>query len=96
MSFGEFIFLAGFTQKTAKEDLNIKRDRKIISWLLHRNVLEDTKGYHIETGHETLPSGANWPHPQATRPTTVGNIHKLLKSSSTTSYDASPPYLKSA
>jgi hypothetical protein len=42
MSFGEFMFLAGFTQKTAKEDLNIKRDRGIISCLLRRNVLEDT------------------------------------------------------
>jgi hypothetical protein len=42
MSFGEFMFLAGFTQKTTKEDLNIKRDHGIISWLLRRNVLEDT------------------------------------------------------
>jgi hypothetical protein len=42
MSFGEFMFFAGFTQKTAKEDLNIKRDRGIISWLLRVNVLEDT------------------------------------------------------
>jgi hypothetical protein len=42
MSFGEFMFLAGFTQKTAKENLNIKRDHEIISWLLCRNVLEDT------------------------------------------------------
>jgi hypothetical protein len=96
MSFGEFLFLAGFTQKTAKEDLNIKRDRRIISWLLHRNVLEDTKGYHTETGHETLPGGANRPHLQAARPTMVGNTHELLKSSSIASYDASPPYLKSA
>ena len=30
MSFSEFMFLAGFTQKTAKEDLNIKRDHGII------------------------------------------------------------------
>jgi hypothetical protein len=42
MSFGEFMFLVGFIQKTAKEDLNIKRDSGIISWLLCRNVLEDT------------------------------------------------------
>jgi hypothetical protein len=34
MNFGEFMFLAGFTQKIVKEDLNIKRDRGIISWLV--------------------------------------------------------------
>jgi hypothetical protein len=63
MSFGEFIFLAGFTQKTTKEDLNIKRGRGIILWLLRRNVLEDTKGHHAEAKHEILLGG--WPHPLA-------------------------------
>jgi hypothetical protein len=62
MSFGEFMFLAGFTHKTAKEDLNIKRDRGIISCLLRRYVLEDTRGHHAKAGHETLPSGAGWLH----------------------------------
>jgi hypothetical protein len=85
MSFGEFMFLAGFTQKTTKEDLNIKRDRGIISWLLCRNVLEDTRGHHAEAGHKTLPSGASWPHPKAAWPTTMGNTYKLLESSSTAS-----------
>jgi hypothetical protein len=66
MSFGEFMFLAGFTQKIAKEDLNIKRDRRIILWLLRRNVLKDTRGHHAEVGHKTLPGGAGRPHPQAT------------------------------
>jgi hypothetical protein len=80
MSFNQFMFLAGFAQKTVKEDLNIKRDRGIISWLLRRNVLKDTtsrqgtRSYHV-----------GWPHPQATRPTTVGNAHELLVSSSTAS-----------
>jgi hypothetical protein len=63
MSFSEFMFLPGFTQKTTKEDLNIKRDCRIILWLLHRNVLEDTGGHHFEAGHETLPGGAGRPHP---------------------------------
>jgi hypothetical protein len=85
MSFSEFIFLAGSTQKTAKEDLNIKRDRGIISWLLRKNVLEDTRGHRAEAGHETLPGGASRPHPQAARPATVGNAHELLESSSTAS-----------
>jgi hypothetical protein len=63
MSFGEFMFLAGFTQKTAK-DLNIKRDRGIISWLLRRNVLEDTRGHHAKAGHETLLGGPVQPYPK--------------------------------
>jgi hypothetical protein len=85
MSFGEFMFLAGFTQKTTKEDQNIKRDRGIILWLLCRNVLEDTRGHHAEVGHKTLPSGAGRPHPQAARPAMVGNAHELPESSSTIS-----------
>jgi hypothetical protein len=79
------MFLAGFTQKTAKENLNIKRDHEIISWLLCRNVLEDTRGHHAEAGHETLPGGAGQPHSQAARPTTVGNSHELPESFSTAS-----------
>jgi hypothetical protein len=67
MSFGKFMFLAGFTQKTIKEDLNIKRDRGIISWLLRRNILEDTRGHHAEAGHETLLGGAIRPHPRPPR-----------------------------
>jgi hypothetical protein len=42
MSFGEFVFYAGFTQKTAKHDLNIKRYRGIILWRIHRKVSEDS------------------------------------------------------
>jgi hypothetical protein len=64
MSFGEFMFLAGFTQKITKEDLNIKRDHGIILWLLCRNVLEETRGHHTKAGHETLPGGADRPHPR--------------------------------
>jgi hypothetical protein len=78
MSFGEFMFLAGFTQKTAKEYLNIKRDRGIILWILRRHILEDTRRHHTEAGHETLPGGA-------ARPAMVGNAHELPKSSPTAS-----------
>jgi hypothetical protein len=42
MSFGEFIFSAGFTQKTNKEDLNIKRNCGIILWRIHGKVPEDS------------------------------------------------------
>jgi hypothetical protein len=65
MSFGESIFSAGFIQKIAKEDLNIKRDCVIISSRIHRKVLEDTRGLHTEEGDQTLPGGASRSHPYA-------------------------------
>jgi hypothetical protein len=68
MSFGEFMFSAGFTQKTTKKDLNIKRYRGIILWHIHGNFLEDTRGLHTEIGLETLPGGARRPHPCAAQP----------------------------
>jgi hypothetical protein len=58
ISFGEFIFSAGFTLKTAKEDLNIKRYHGIILWCIHGKVPEDTRGLHTEAGLESLPGGA--------------------------------------
>jgi hypothetical protein len=95
MSFGEFIFCAGFTQKNAKEDLNIKRYRGIIMWHIHGKVRGDTRELHTEAGLESLPGGAGWPHPCAAQPHVVGNYHELLEYSSTTSKDASQPYVKS-
>jgi hypothetical protein len=52
MSFGEFIFFVGFTQKTAKEDPNIKRYHGIFLWRIHGKVLEDTRGLHTKAGLE--------------------------------------------
>jgi hypothetical protein len=57
MSFGEFIFFAGFIQKTTEEDLNIKRDHGIISSRIHRKVLEDTRGLHAEGGDRPYQVG---------------------------------------
>jgi hypothetical protein len=42
MSFGEFIFSAGFTQKTTKEGLNIKRYHRIILRRIYGKVPEDS------------------------------------------------------
>jgi hypothetical protein len=95
MSFGEFIFFAGFTQKTTKEDLNIKRYHGINLWRIHGKVPEDTRGLHTEEGLESLPDGACQPHPCAARSPVVGRHHELLEYSSTTSKDASQPYVKS-
>jgi hypothetical protein len=88
-SFGEFIFSTGFTQKPAKEDLNIKRYRGIILWRIHGKGLEDTRELHTEVGLESLPSGAARPYPYAARPPVVGSHHELLEYSSTASKDAS-------
>jgi hypothetical protein len=93
MSFGEFIFSAGFTQKTTKEDLNIKRYRGIILWRIHRMVLEDIRGLHTEAGLKSLPGGATRPHPCGARPLVVGSHHELLEYSSTAFKDASQPYV---
>jgi hypothetical protein len=82
MSFGEYIFSTGFIQKITKDDLNIKRDRGIISSRIHRKVLEDTRGLHIEGGDQTLLGGAGQPHPCATQPLVVESYHELLEYSS--------------
>jgi hypothetical protein len=95
MSFGEFIFSTGFTQKIAKEDLNIKRYRRIILWHIHGKVPEDTRGLHTEAGLDSLPGGAGRPHLYAARPSVVGRHHELLEYSSTAAKDASQPYVKS-
>jgi hypothetical protein len=95
MSFGEFIFFAGFTQKTTKEDLNIKRYRGTILWRIHGKVLEDTKGLHTKARLESLPGGPGWPHPCAAQPPMVGSHHELLEYSFTAFKDASQPYVKS-
>jgi hypothetical protein len=95
MSFGEFIFFAGFKQKTAKEVLNIKRYHGIILWRIHGKVPEDTRGLHTEVGLESLPHGAGRPHPVPPGPPVVGSHHELLEYSFTTSKDASQPYVKS-
>jgi hypothetical protein len=77
MSFGEFIFSVGFTQKTAKEDLNIKRYREIILWCIHGKVFR---------GHQRTPNRGR---------AMVGSHHELLEYSSTASYGASQPFVKS-
>jgi hypothetical protein len=68
MSFSEFIFSAGFTQKTGKEDLNIKRYHMITLWRIHGKVPEDTRGVHTQAGLESLLGGAGQPHPCVAQP----------------------------
>jgi hypothetical protein len=43
MSFGESVFLAGFIQKTIKEDTFVKENYRIPSCKQHGKILEDSK-----------------------------------------------------
>jgi hypothetical protein len=67
MSFSKFIFFVGFTQKTAKEDLNIKRYHRIILWRIHEKVLEEStlrqglRAYQVEPASPNPgPPGPLW------------------------------------
>ena len=62
MSFGESVFLAGFNQKTVKEDLFVKRNHGILSRNQHGMTLEDSKKRTTEVGHMSLTCGDVRPH----------------------------------
>ena len=62
------MFLAGFNQKTAKEDLFVKGNHVIPHDKQRGKTLEDSKGYSTRAGHVTLPCGAGQPHCQASWP----------------------------
>jgi hypothetical protein len=58
MSFGESVFLAGFNQKTAKEDLFVKGNHTYPRQYLCGRTLEDSRGHSTEAGLVPLPCGA--------------------------------------
>ena len=68
MSFGEYVFSAGFIQKTIKVDLDIRVNRAYLQWDGHQKDLEDSRGLHTEGGHKRKTGGAVQPHLQADRP----------------------------
>ena len=57
MSFGESVFLAGFNQKTIKEDLFVKGNYKIPSRIQCGKILEDFRRLSTEADLEGLPCG---------------------------------------
>ena len=61
MSFGESVFLAGFNQKTAKEDLFIKGNHRILTRNRCGKTLEDSKRRITKAGHVSLTCGATQP-----------------------------------
>ena len=66
MSFGESVFLAGFNQKTAKEDLFVKGNHGILQRNQCGKVSEDSRRLSTEAGLDPLTCGASWPHLEAT------------------------------
>ena len=62
MSFGKFVFLVGFNQKTAKVDLFVKGNRLIPQDKQHGKTLEDSRRLSTKAEPEPLPGGAGQPH----------------------------------
>ena len=60
MSFGESMFLAGFNQKTAKEDLFVKGNHRIPPRKQRGKTLEDSKRLFTEAELMPLTCGASW------------------------------------
>ena len=68
MSFGEYVFLAGFIKKMSKEDLFVKGNHGIPSWDQCGKVPEDSRRLSTEAGLDPLTCGAGRPHLEAARP----------------------------
>ena len=62
MSFGEYVFSAGFIQKTIKEDLFIKANHVYSQWYLHGNTLKGTRRQTTEEDRKGMTCGADRPH----------------------------------
>ena len=74
MSFGEYVFSVGLNQKTAKEDLFVKRNHKIPPHNQCVKSLEDSRSRITEAGHVSLTCGAARPHLEAARPLWVPSV----------------------
>ena len=68
MSFRESIFLAGFNQKTIKEDLFVKGNHGIPPRNQCGKVPEDSRRLSTKGDHMSLTCGAIWPHLEASQP----------------------------
>jgi hypothetical protein len=67
MSFDESLFSTGLFQKTTKRDLFVKEKFRIKIRHIREKTLEGRRRHQNEAGGEGLPSGAGWPHLQATQ-----------------------------
>ena len=76
MSFGEYVLLVGFNQKTAKEDLFVKGNHGIPPRKQRGKTLEDSRRLSTEAKPMPLTGGVGWPHLQASQP--VGSTWQSL------------------
>jgi hypothetical protein len=79
MSFSESVFLAGFNQKTAKEDLFIKRNYGIPPRELCGKVPEDSRRLSTKARHDPLTCGTGRPHLEAARPMAYVSLSLLCQ-----------------
>ena len=77
MSFSESVFLAGFNQKTAKEDLIVEGKYGIPPRYLCGKALEGSRSHVTEEEHQRMTCGAAWPHYQAAQPLVGPPISQL-------------------
>ena len=68
MSFGEFVFSAGFIQKTVKVDQIVKVNHACPQQKLPQKVPEDSRRHHTEAEGKMPPGGAGRPHLQVGQP----------------------------
>jgi hypothetical protein len=62
MSFGEYVFPAGFNQKITKKDLFIKENYGNPLRNQYEKTLEDSRRLSIEAGLDPLTCGAGRPY----------------------------------
>ena len=68
MSLGEYVFPAGFNQKTVKEDIFVKENYGIPPWYLCGKTLEGSRRQITEAEAQPLTGGAARPVCGAARP----------------------------
>ena len=95
MCFGESMFSAGFIQKTAKEDLIVEGNYRILPRYLRGKTLEGSRRQITEAALDPLPCGAGRPIGGAARPLWAPPISLFVCRFPTAFEDASKPLLKS-
>ena len=82
MSFGEFLFSAGFILKTIKVDLDVRLNRAYPQRERPQKVPEDSRGHHTKAEGEVSPGGGGQVGrslgPTSQPPVVMSVLHRLL------------------
>ena len=78
MSFGESVFVAGFNQKTAKEDIIIKGKYGVPPRYLRGKTLEGSRSHLTKAEGHPLTGGAEQPRPTC-QPASYGGLPQPLR-----------------